>query len=675
MTRQDRSTLVFGNGARRRAPLAVCLITASAILLATPLRPEAAMQYTVRLTEPQTQTASIEIVIPDVSSAALTLYLPTWRPGLYSILDPAATLRHVRAHDRSRRELEIRKVDKSSWRVRTDNANEVVVTYDVYANSLGNRTRHVDATHAFLSGSAVFLYLPERRSQPLRVRLEAPDDWLIASGLDTDPTDPRVLLANSYDVLVDSPIEIGLQEHHAFEVRGKPHELAIWPPGTRYDTQRLLEDITSIVSYQAELFGDLPYERYVFIVHAGAGAHGGTEHLNSTVIQTTRAALEGSFKRSKDYRSFLGVVSHEAFHTWNVKQLRPAGLQPYDYQRENYSTLLWVAEGTTSYYDDLTLVRTGLLTPKQYLEQIGKTIDEWQRRPGGAVQSLSESSYDAWIQYRQKTPDDVNATVSFYSKGALVSLLLDLEIRHRTAGRRRLDDVMKVLYRRFPLGAGGYQQQDLKSVVETIAGGSFEPFFQAYVDGTAPLPLADALPQVGLELFVKAKTTDDDSTDGDEPALATASTTTEEGAIVGGDSPEANNNGTNGSTPSERAYIGLELAERDGQVVVNAVLADGPAYEAGVIAGDVLVALDRRRLAADELEDRLELYHPNDSVTLHLMRYDELLSVDLVLGAEPNGSWSLRRVAEPTAEQKEAYASWIGQPWPDEAAGSEKAAP
>ena len=639
--------------------LTAVVATGASILSAHAQPPEVRdVRYVVGLRQPQTQMIEMEMRVRplDSSDEELVLHLPTWRPGRYQILDPAGTVRGVEARSADGEELPVRKTDKSTWRIATGPAGEVVVGYRVYANSLGDRTRHVDSTHAFLSPSSVFLYAPSHRSRPLAVRIEAPEEWHVASGLESAPGDPRTLLAPDYDTLADSPIEVGLQERLAFEVDGVPHQIVLWPPGARYDADRLIGDITKIVETQRAIFGGFPYRRYVFIVHVGAGAGGGTEHLNSTIMQTSLEAIEGSLENDRAYKRFLGLVSHELFHTWNVKALRPAEITPYDFQAENYSPLFWVAEGTTSYYDDLTLARAGLDSPKRYFEKLGELIDDHRRRPGASVQSLSESSFDAWIKFNRSTPDSVNSTVSFYSKGALVSLLLDLRIRELTESRASLDTVLRRMYEEFPLEEGGYTEADLQRTVEEMAGASFARFFRDHVDGTEPLPLEDALEWVGLELALEAEKSDDV----DAARNGEGDDEDEDASDGDGDGDEED--------PTEirdEAYLGLELREQDGATRVRSVLADGPAYAAGVLAGDEVVALEGRRLETDDLDERLELYSPGDRIRLHLMRYDRLLELEIELGARPAASWKVTRTEEATAAQKEAYRSWLGLDWPE----------
>jgi len=619
------------------------------------------IRYTISLPAPQTQMLDASMMVPNVTGDSLEIAMPVWRPGRYVVLDPAGTVREVRAFAGEGNELPIHKIEKSIWRVDTRGGTEsttesIRIDYRIYANSLADRTRHVDDTHAFLSGAAVFMYVPERRAERILVKVDAPEGWEIASGLEMLLTAPDTLVAANYDVLVDSPIEIGLHDRIEFFVEDKYHEIIIWgDPGT-YDSGRLIEDFTKIIETQKSIWGDLPYERYVFIIHAGRGASGGTEHLNSTVMQTSRAALEGSREKNDDaYRRFLGLVSHEFFHTWNVKQLRPAGIHPYDYQRENYTDLLWVAEGTTSYYDDLTLARADLIDEKRYFDVLAGMIDSDRRRPGSLVQSLADSSFDAWIKFNKSTPDDVNSTVSFYDKGALVSLALDMEIRARTENTIALDDVLRAMYEQFPLNGPGYTSADLIDTIESLTESEFDAWFAAHVDGSNPIDYESALLTVGLELYFDAESDDEgDDEANDAPEDAESGDRRAEG-------PGENEVVEHQRIPL-RATLGINLNGN----VVRSVPSSGPAYAAGIVAGDELIAINTRRIqSADDLNNVLDDLDPGEVVKLSFFRHGVLHELQITLGSEPDGEWKIRRVKEPSDAQKSAYESWLWQTWPE----------
>ena len=576
---------------------------------------EAAVEYTVSLHRAKSQMVDISMRVPNPTGRALDLRLPTWRPGKYLILDPAGTVVEFAASDAEGGAIASRKTDKSTWRVTPERPGEVIVEYSVYANSLGDRTRHADDTHAFLSGSSVFLYTDHLRGEPLRVRVDAPDGWQVATGLPADPGQGWAWVAPDYDVLVDSPLEVGLHHLSSFTVDGTPHDIVIWGP-VEPDAERLAADFAAIVRAQRDIFEGpgrpLPYQRYVFLIHAQPGIGGGTEHLNSTIMHTGPA----SFTSESAYAGFLGLVAHEFFHTWNVKRLRPAGLTPYDYQHENYTDLLWVSEGTTSYYDDLTRVRAGLTEPDEYLAAMSRTISGERRRPGYGVQSLADSSYDAWIKFNRSTPNDINTTVSFYTKGALVSLMLDMELRRRTGNEVSLDHVLRGLYHDYPVEAGGFTTEHFLAKLRVLSGSSFEEFFAAYVSGAEPLDLERAFDAAGIQLRP------------DEDA--------------------------------EGSYLGLSV--RGGSV--RTVRSDGPAFEAGVQVDDELVSVDGEALEGS-LDSLLETTEPGTELVLSLTRRGEPREIEVATAPVPVSRWTLARVAEPTAAQRAVYEGWLGAGWPE----------
>ncbi len=581
------------------------------------------IHYTVSLPAPQTQMVDISVEIGNIKSDHIDFCLPVWRPGRYYILNPAATVREVRAISDHNTPLQVKKIDKSTWRVASNGGHRLKLAYRIYANSLGDRTRHVDDTHAFLDGAAVFMYVPQLRANPVEVRIDAPKEWKIATGLDFKAEDVNTVAASNYDQLVDCPLEIGVHDVIEFQALNKPHQIIIWGKAD-YNAEQLKKDFATIVETEATLFGGAPYSRYVFITHVGAGAGGGTEHINSTVIQTSRASLEDP----DAYKRFLGLVAHEMFHTWNVKSFRPAEIHPYDYQHENYSKLLWVAEGTTSYYSQIMLVRAGFKTPDDLLDDFSNAIDSMQKRPGELVQSVEQSSFDSWIQFEKPTADSVNSVVNFYGKGSLVSLLLDLTIRTRTGNAHTLDDVMRQLYERFPLSGPGYRSEDLQGLVEELCASDFDEFFENFVRGAKALDFQSAFSAVGLELqFKKSKQDAADS--------------------------------------ESIAYLGLNLNDQGGHAIVSSVLSDGPAYVAGIIVGDEILALDSRKITAGEIDKRLKNLKPHQIVQLTYFRREELRTVSITLGEKPNGSWKLYRMKDANVEQKSGYESWLGQKWPD----------
>lgn len=598
-----------------------------AVLLCVPavLADDPAVEYTVHLDRAQTQVITIEMRLTGVDTDEVRVLLPVWRPGRYAILDPASDVRTLAAFDAAGERLAVRKEGKSTWIIATGGAGEVRIVYDLYANSLGDRTRHVDDTHAFLSGSAVFLLWPEHRGDEHLVRFESvPGGWAIASGLES--AGDNALFAPDYDILVDSPIEIGVHDLLRFQVDGKTHEIAIWGEAD-YDAERMRRDFADIVREQTDIFGLMPYDRYVFIVHVRPGIGGGTEHYNSTVMQTRPTA----FDTPDAYRGFLGLTAHEFFHTWNVKRFRPAGLSPYDYLEENYTPSLWLVEGTTSYYDDLTLARAGLIDIDEFLSRLRGSIQGYEAHPGRLVQSLEESSHDAWIKFSRAGPDRDNTTVNFYREGALASLVLDAEIRRLTGNRRSLDDVMKLLFERFPHGGPGYAAEDVVEIAGAVAGSDLDPLFASIVRGTGPLPLEEALAHFGVEMVREPSKTAWEKEDELDAA-------------------------------AQRPWLGINLA--GGRV--RSVVEGGPAFDAGINAEDEIIAIDGHRVSASNFDDVEKTLTIGAEAVITCFRHDRLREVTLTVAPHSNAGLKLRTNKDATSEQIEAFTAWLDQPWPED---------
>lgn len=616
------------------ATFATLLSTASALAQTGPVT------YDVDLTRSGEQLIRVKMTLQGVTTPTVDVHLPVWRPGLYLILDQAGTVRQVKATNGDGAPLEIEKTEKSSWRVQTGTASSFIVEYDVWAASLENRTRHADDTHAFFNPATVLMYSHEWRNLPAEVRFTLPlreggSAWRVSSGLagpGRAAPDRWELTAPNYDILADSPIEAGVHHVITFDVDGKPHEIAIWTgePSTESSQTRaratkwddLGGDFAKIVEAQRHIFGSLPYDKYVFLLHCYPGGRGGTEHWNSTIMQTPPEAI----RDGERYRSFLTLVSHEMFHTWNVKRFRPQGLAPYDYQRENYTTLLWVSEGMTTYYEDVVLVRAGLMSRSKFFDNLAKNMRTDQTKLGARVQSVAHSSYDAWIKFNKKTADANNSTVSFYDKGALVSFLLDMEIRKHKPGAS-LDTVSRRLFERFPTPEKGFSEADLRAIIAEVAECApdadwIETFFRTAVHGTGELDYNAALAVVGREYRAE---------------------------------------------PADRIlpYLGVTAADESGVARVTVVATDSPAIRpeqgTGLVPGDILVALDGRRLKAADLDKEIGLRAVGDTVRLAFFRHEVLREAVITIGGQPDVSPSIRKLDGVSDEQKEQLESWLGK--------------
>ena len=574
----------------QRSVLAQLLATSALLLGLSPVSQAVETQYRVDLSERQVQQVTIEARFTDVTGDTLNFHLPVWRSGLYLVLDFVGTMSGLEVTDENGTPLSFEQTAKSSWQVTRadDSSGEVVVRYRLYADSLSDRTRHVDADHAFLNPAAVFIYADGYRDSPIEVSMDLPAGWRVASGME-QPQSGR-FVAPTYDRLVDSPIEAGTFDLVTFEAGGMTIEYLI--EGTwDEDEARLANDIGAIVEATVGVFESaergLPTDRYLFLLNSGPGLGGGTEYYNSTVVHTDPQA----FWDKERWRRFLGLMAHEFFHTWNVKRFRPATIDRYDYQGINFTELLWVAEGLTSYYDEILPVRAGLVSVEEYRKQLADTIGGVVDNPGYGQDTLARASLEAWTKgYHRgadRAADKANRTVSFYSQGGLLGLVLDLEIRRVSDGTRSLDTVMSALYDDFPLGEGGFTYGDFRDRLAAAGGEELADRLDGWVYETNPLPVAEALEVVGWAL-------------GRE------------------------------DTSEDPVQVSVGASLRGNPPAVRYARLDGAAWRAGVNAGDELLALDGMRIGSG-LNSLLRRYSPGDEVELALFRDGELKTLNLTL--------------------------------------------
>ena len=577
------------------------------------------IHYTLGMSKPATHLLEVELTLDRLpgNEPALDVILPVWRPGRYLVLDFAGGVQNFSATDGDGKPLRWEKVEKSLWRVGTNGSRQISIRYSVYANEFNQRTRGLNEDHAFIDGAAVFMYVEKYRRLPVALTVKPYGNWHVTTGLDADESVPPAaaggvrLAAPDYDYFVDCPIEIGTQRDFPFMVGGIQHLLSIYGEGN-WDADTLIRDIGTIVKTEQSFWGDCPYKRYLFLVHCAPNAGGGTEHINSTIV----GARPFVFKNPDTYRGFLGLIAHEYFHTWNVKQLRPKGIHPYDYTKENYSSELWIAEGTTSYYDNLLLVRAGFTTAEKYLDGVASAVQNDRQRPGNSVQPLAESSFDAWVKYWRSTEQSFNLESDYYGKGANVSSLLDLSIRHRTANKHSLDDVMRTMYARFPLSGAGYTLADFQRVAEELSGGSLREFFDRYVFGTVPLPWEECLGHAGLNLSVR--------------------------------------------DTAFKPWTGLATADAGERTRITQVVTGSPASAAGLDIGDELLALNGYRVRSADLTERVGQLREGDEIALTVFRNDRLHEYRLRVSRAAVPAYKITKISGATDLQRSLYRDWLG---------------
>lgn len=574
----------------------------------------------------------VEVTVDAPDPAGQAFVLPTWIPGSYLIREFARHFVRVTAHDAAG-PVTITKTAKSTWQA-APCAGPLTVVAQVYAFDLSVRAAYLDATRAYFNGAVLFLCPRGREGSPCTVDLVAPTDpalrtWRVATTLprlDAAEHSFGLYGAANYDELIDHPVEASDFAFAHFEAGGKPHEVAITG---RHDANlaRLTHDLARICQWQVDLFGEAPFDRYLFQITAVGDGYGGLEHRSSTSLLCRRDELphgDGP-EIDDDYLTFLGLASHEYFHAWNVKRIKPAAFVPYDLAQEAYTRQLWAFEGFTSYYDDLALVRSRLIEPPRYLELVGRTLTAVLRTPGRLAQSVADSSFDAWIKFYRQDENASNAMVSYYAKGSLVGLALDLELR--SAGRASLDDLMRALWARYGRPGIGVPEDAIAKLASELAGRDLSGFFSRYVDGTEDPPFAELLARFGVAMTMR-------------PAM---------GPRDRGGKPGA------GSAP--RCTLGARVG---GDQKLSAVAVDGPASRAGLSANDVLVAIGGLRATPERLAAVLTRYAPGETVPVAAFRRDELMTFDVTLAAAPADTCYLTLQPDVDAATAARRDAWLG---------------
>ncbi|HEY8551519.1 MAG TPA: PDZ domain-containing protein [Vicinamibacterales bacterium] len=597
---------------------ALILFTAAALAAAAPVSAQRMstepIVYTLRFPAPQTHYVEVEAVFPAPEGPSFEVMMAVWTPGSYLVREYARHVEGVRAQKPDGTPLPVVKTRKNRWKVETGGAPRVTVSYRVYAREMSVRTNWVEDRFAMLNGAPTFLTLVEPGARrPHVVSLELPAAWKTSvSALPSDGA-PHRYRADSFDTLVDSPIVAGNPTIHRFTVSGREHLLVNTGEAGVWDGARAVADLEKVVKAAEALWGSLPYERYVFFNMITEGS-GGLEHLNSTVLMTSR----WSTRSRRSYVSWLTTAAHELFHVWNVKRLRPVELGPFDYEKENYTTGLWMAEGLTSYYEHLLLRRAGITSQAELLDALSADIRALQTTPGRLQQPVAAASFDAWIKQYRPDENSPNTAISYYTKGAVIGLLLDAKIRAATRGARSLDDVMRLAYSRYS-GERGFTDAEFRAVVHEVVGTSFDPWWTAVLETTNELDYSEMLDWFGLRF---------------RPVDSTRA--------------------------SARAWLGAATRNDGGRLVITQVRRGTPAFDAGLDADDEIIAINDFRVRADQLPQRLEMYRPGETVSMLVARRDELRRFDVTLGREPDETWRLEVRPDVTPEQETRLRAWQG---------------
>ncbi|MES2919403.1 MAG: PDZ domain-containing protein [Pseudomonadota bacterium] len=601
----------------------------------------AAVHYRIASRQPSAHIFDLTLSVAKPAPDGQQLRLPNWIPGSYMIRDFSRHLGPISVVDGAGQPVPLIRSGKSDWRC-APATGPLTVHYSVYAWDLSVRGAHLDQSHGFFNGTSVFLEVVGQQDQPHRVDIECPEGvagWEVATSLARAAATPEwgfgAYLAGSYDELIDHPVEMGTFSRARFSACGVPHDVVV-SGRHRADLERLCRDLEPLCAAQIRFFGEpAPFARYVFLVTAVGSGYGGLEHRASTALLCSRDDLPQPGEPAapgERYRTFLGLCSHEYFHSWNVKRIKPAAFLPYDLTAETVTPLLWAFEGFTSYYDDLFLVRAGLITPEAYLELLAQQVTRHLRTPGRLRQSVAESSREAWTKYYKQDENSPNAIVSYYVKGALVGLCLDLLLREKSGDQVSLDTLMQRLWAEFGQTGRGVGEDDIQRLAAELCGDSLAAFWAQALDGTDELPLAELLVARGLDWTLRAA----------------------EGAADSGGKPGSGDG-------RARAWLGAKVGGGEAGALLQHVFTGGPAQAAGLSAGDMVIAADGLKVSGASLDKGVGSRVPGEVLELHAFRRDELMRFSVTLAAAPADTCVLALAAE--AGRRSRAEAWIrGQP-------------
>jgi predicted metalloprotease with PDZ domain len=595
--------------------LVFCLVFFISVSVVYGQQPEGRMAFVVSMEQPHTHYFHVELRCESMEGDSLDFKMPAWTPGYYWIMDYAENVLHFHAEDGAGNPLTWKKTAKNIWQVVCGDSTAVTVSYDVYAFRRSVADSFLDDRRAFIAPAGVFMHVGGKIGHPATVTFEPnkPGDR-ISTGLDPVEGKPNTFYAPNFDVLYDCPVLIGSQEILTFEVQSIPHVIAVENLGS-FDKDKFVSDIKKIVESAVQFIGEIPYRHYTFIMMDQGG--GGLEHLNSMAVFSNSSG----WNNPQSYKGWLSFIAHEFYHLYNVKRIRPFALGPFDYDRENYTTMLWVSEGFTVYYEYLILMRAGLLTRDEFFEHVRRYIENYENRPGRLFQSASESSFDTWLKFFDRNENSANTTISYYDKGAALGLLLDLKIRHETKNRKSLDDVMRTLYEKFyKEKKRGFTDREFREECEQVTGCALPEIFDVYVATVKKIDYPKYFAYAGLEIDV---------------------------------------------TPEKQpgVFFGADTRPQDGNLVISSVEWDSPAQQGGLSAQDEIIALDGIRVTTRTMDRFFEAKKPGDKIRVSIARRGMVQEKEIVLATKMERSFRIRPMSDPDPLQAAILADWCRDHW------------
>lgn len=571
----------------------------AAIVLCAGLLNAQSVHYNLRMSKPQNHYFEVEMIIDGNTEKELDVKMPVWAPGSYLVREFSKNVNIVRAVDASNNNvLNVDKKTKNTWRITTKGAKKIKVSYEVYAFELSVRTSFLDLQHGYVSGSGVFMYVDKWKEKAGTMTVYPHNSFkkvttALVKNADGVASDNSFSYKyDNYDQLIDCPIEIGNQEVFDFMASGVKHTVAIFAEGN-YDIPTLKKDMAKIIEAETNVFGENPNKEYVFIIHNVTDGQGGLEHMNSTTLSVNRWTYQGS-----EYVGFLSLVAHEYFHLWNVKRIRPIELGPFDYDQEVYTTLLWVMEGFTSYYDELLLKRSGYYTNDQILSKITSGVNYVEGTEGSRVQPVAHASFDAWIKAYRPNENSSNTTMTYYSRGAMLAAILDAKIITKYKGEKCLDHFLQKLYQDFYKKQNrGFSEQEFKTALSDFMGEDMNPFLNDYVYGTKTPDFSEVFKPLGVNVSY---------------------------------------------TGSVKPSFGASFAGG----AVKSVRSNSAAENMGLSVNDELIGFNGYRVSTAEFEGALGSMKEGDLITLLVSRDDVLLELKGKMGSYEKPSYKFSFGAE-----------------------------
>ncbi len=562
------------------------IIFTALVLLNTILVFSQKVNYKLKMTNPQSHYFEVEMILEGLTDKQIEVKMPVWAPGSYLVREFSKNVNQVLAFDENKVAIKTVKTAKNTWQLQNAlKGKRISITYQVYAFELSVRTSFLDLTHGFVSGSGVFMYVSDHQNLPGQLEITPYREFNVISTalpkakISVSSDSNKTFDFSNYDHLIDCPIEIGNQVEFQFMAAGVKHTVAMYGDGN-YDIEKLKVDMPKVIEAETQVFGENPNKEYLFIVHNVVDGQGGLEHMNSTTLSVNRWSYSGA-----EYLGFLNLVAHEYFHLWNVKRFRPIELGPFDYDKENYTSLLWVMEGFTSYYDELIMRRAGFMSQEEFVSKMQNTINYVEGSVGSRVQSVAHSSFDAWIKAYRPNENSSNTTMTYYSRGQIIAAIFDVLIVDKYKGKKCLDDFMRFVYIKYAKELNrGISDKEFKMELEKFLEMDLTTFYAKYIDGTEIIPYGEYFSKVGIDVTY---------------------------------------------TGTKRPSFGASVKQEGGNVIVKSVRSGSSAEKAGISVNDEIIACNGFRVDQGSLEGTMNALKENEQVELLINRDDILFSTNV----------------------------------------------